>query len=668
MMRLRNLEDANGQMISARAKAEFEPAVEDEVRIRFKYLFNDPCSQIVVYLSNVPEMEDLNNSYIYTEVARVTSPPPPRPGSPGSNRFGVFDKFVSTGGLDLSQGTWVELVLLQPESGGMFFAESGGQFGTLDDGNGVIGYVNNLEASVDCYWGYCLDLNWDFDVSEADFLMVISGVGGSDAPCLEGPFSDDGYTDEYDTESWDWTLNIGGYLSFCDHVPMTEGGGSFMGSGFGHFGGNVNPLGLSDVNDLLISGKRGADEGPTKLKDHLYVFDSNFHYLRLLEPLVPDRCNTRIVRGESNDLYRINSEEGVMRLDDTNTPVVPKGQTTFANEPRYEQSATVYVGIQGEGPNSFGRPIFDAAFDSSFVYVVPVVVVPGGDSNFAYAAAAKLQLDPCSNPPYHVMKLYDEPPLPGDNQLEYRNTLREIELDDAGNVYVTNSHIINDSDILWKFEPNGAVHRLDLDLSNPCVRAPTGMCLSRTTNVLYLASSFHNQTDPNSMIYGFSKQSLSPVRFITVSGMQHITSITEDPITGALWVAGFNFNSTPEYPDPEAPPFYDPFLAKVPLGVNNVSAVSILGADDLAMPLSICWTGALPEEEPCGGADLDGNGNVTLSDFARLALYWLNTNCAPLNNCEGADLEPEIIPDGDVDLEDLDVFAEHWLDTGCLGP
>jgi hypothetical protein len=127
----------------------------------------------------------------------------------------------------------------------------------------------------------------------------------------------------------------------------------------------------------------------------------------------------------------------------------------------------------------------------------------------------------------------------------------------------------------------------------------------------------------------------------------------------SLWVAGFNLN-----PDPQSSTFYDPYLAEAPLGYNEVNAVCV-DANDLAMPLSICWTGALPAQELCGGADLTGNGSVNILDFAKLASYWRSTNCFAFNNCNGADLEPMETPDGDVDLKDLDVMAEYWLDTGC---
>jgi hypothetical protein len=41
-----------------------------------------------------------------------------------------------------------------------------------------------------------------------------------------------------------------------------------------------------------------------------------------------------------------------------------------------------------------------------------------------------------------------------------------------------------------------------------------------------------------------------------------------------------------------------------------------------------------------------------------LTSYWLNTNCAGLDDCDGADFPPE---DGDVDFADYSTFAEQWL-------
>jgi hypothetical protein len=330
------------------------------------------------------------------------------------------------------------------------------------------------------------------------------------------------------------------------------------------------------LSDLLVSGKRGTADCSTKMKDRLYVFDSSYNYSQWLSP-ASDRCNIKVVRGLGSDLYQINSKSGISRLDNPDIKTVPPGQTTDTNDPRYHLPATVYVGIQGTGIHSSDRPVLDAAFDASgFVYVVPVVVVTAG--NDPYAAAAKLQLN-SGSPPYQIIKLYDGPVLTADNQLDYRNNLRDIGLDAAGNVYVTNANAHSESDILWKFEPNDANCRLDLGYKNSplFLQAPVGMCVSNSTNILYLASSLSNNA--NSVIYGLSTTTLTPVRTITVSGMQHVTSITEDPTTNSLWVSGFNFNSAPDPPNPDDLPFYDPYLAMIPLGANNVSAVCVVDSN-----------------------------------------------------------------------------------------
>ena len=54
-------------------------------------------------------------------------------------------------------------------------------------------------------------------------------------------------------------------------------------------------------------------------------------------------------------------------------------------------------------------------------------------------------------------------------------------------------------------------------------------------------------------------------------------------------------------------------------------------------------------------ADLDGSGIVNLLDLKILVGYWLDTNCAVSNNCEGADFEP----DGDVDFVDYAAFSNQ---------
>jgi hypothetical protein len=642
MMRMCNLLDLNpqspthNQLINARAKGLFAKSSEDEILIWFEYLFlsSDPVVELVIYLTDVPELLEHGDPDHYIEVARLSPPPAGRPGSDGSGRFGIFQEYVSTGGLDFVKGTRIEFELIGPE--------------------GTCILINNWDPQVHCSMIYCSDVTGDVAVTVLDFLTVVGEFGGSagltpdggSTACLDGVFSTDGMVDSDDIMSWDWLAS------------MSVAGESWV----------MQPLSSRlpvSLSDILIAGKRGTSDGPTKLKDYLYVLDNQGRYMDGFEP-VANRANTKLVMDPNGELYQLNSENGLMKLSDGNS-IVPSGSVSVVSDPRYSQSATVLIGLQGDSYDWSGRPISDAAFDSEgYLYVVPVVVDPVGEE--AYLAAAKLELQGGQTPPYNLIKLYDDPPLPNSNQ--ERNSLCEVEVDNNSNVYAINSHNLNESDILWVYDTNTGALQGRLDLSVPGgdvnIPAPIALCASKYDSRLYLTSS-KNAPDANSdVIYGLSTETLGPERTITIDGMGHITSIVEDTVTGSLWVAGFTMVDIPEYPSATAPPFYYPYLAEVPYGNDGpIQAISLSGVSDLALPLSIAWT---KTQEKCGGADLDGSGDIDFVDFAKLALYWLETNCASLNNCDGTDLEPQDIPDGDVDLADLSIMTQNWLETGCDDP
>jgi hypothetical protein len=522
-----------------------------------------------------------------------------------------------------------------------------------------------------------MDLNWSDAADEEDFLIVISGCGepaglledgtGSRV-CLDGVFSADGFVDSFDIVSWDWALSDPDRayrLNMCE-VPFGKSM-STMSIATGRFEGFAGPVSLmglpESLSDLLIAGKRSTSNDPAALKskDRLYAFDRNGQYIEWSDP-ESDRCNVRLVKGPEGELYQVNCETGVVRLDGPDEVIVPPGQAAYANEPRYNKSATVYIGIQNEDSDPFGRPILDAAFDADYVYVVPAVVSPYGEK--AYAAAAKLQLSDTGNPPYAVVQLYDDPPLPNDNQ--YRNNLREIEIDSAGNLYVLNVHSLNESDILWKYSSDGTVlNRLDLGNPNSDTHIvdPIAMHMSDSTDMLYLTSAQYNQADIDStVVYGFSTDGAPELkRSITINGIQHVTGITEDPATGILWAVGFNMEDIPDSPNPTQPPFYYPCLAKIPHGSDNAQVTALLGSHDLGLPLSIVWTATADE---CGGADLDKSGSVDFADFALLAQYWLDSNCSPSDWCAGADFDRN----STADIVDFAILSWHWLETGCDNP
>ncbi len=64
----------------------------------------------------------------------------------------------------------------------------------------------------------------------------------------------------------------------------------------------------------------------------------------------------------------------------------------------------------------------------------------------------------------------------------------------------------------------------------------------------------------------------------------------------------------------------------------------------------------------CGGADINKDGKVDMSDFDILADNWLKDDCAEENNwCDGADIDK----DGIVNMVDYSIFADNWLRQDC---
>ena len=79
----------------------------------------------------------------------------------------------------------------------------------------------------------------------------------------------------------------------------------------------------------------------------------------------------------------------------------------------------------------------------------------------------------------------------------------------------------------------------------------------------------------------------------------------------------------------------------------------------MSIPLSLLWIG-----DSCGGADLDENGNVGLSDLKVLLDYWLETGCITSDGCGKANLDNSDNLDV-VILLDFAVIAQFWLFVDC---
>ncbi|MHC4085285.1 MAG: hypothetical protein ACYSU5_08790 [Planctomycetota bacterium] len=416
--------------------------------------------------------------------------------------------------------------------------------------------------------------------------------------------------------------------------------------------------GTGFTGSLLIAGKRFDAYYQDFLSDRLYEFDESYNLVGGPYAMPTARLNGKLVRDHNDLLYQLNVEEGFVRFSDLSS-VIPRGQGyPFSPEPRYGLPATVYVGFQDNLENTWGRPVLDAAFDSQGdVYVTPVVVDTGVGN--PYLAAAKLAFAPTETPPYNVVKIYDDPPLPASSQT--RDNLSEIEVDDNGNVYVINNGYTNNSDVLWVYSSEGDVNKCELQSLG--IYGPVGLCCSSYDNSrLYIASSL-SEPDANSVsLYVLSTADLTLVQTITINNLGHVTDITEDPLTGTLWVTGFTMpvymTSLPSNLSTMSQ-FYLPYLAAVSYGSSGpVEATHLSPASDLGLPLSVVWVGATPEK--CDGADLDASGDINFGDYSILTSQWLQAPGTP-----SADIAPVGAGDGIVNYLDLDVLADQWLGTGC---
>ncbi|MHC4096154.1 MAG: hypothetical protein ACYSU3_08850 [Planctomycetota bacterium] len=650
MMRMSNLLDkSTGQVVNARAKGLFATANEDEFLVLFEYLFgtSNPSlgmAELVVYLSDIPEpLEHGDPKRIdhYVEVARLYQPPFGQYGAVDSDHFGVFQEVVSTSDLNFIRGVRLEVELVGPE------------------GTWIL--INNFDPYVSCI--YCGDVTGDYGVTPRDYLTVLGESGGlsggttesgSSLYCLDFGFSPDGFLDATDLMGWDWEEWLVSEGSIGD---LTSASAESMFEAASTAGPEYSE-GTGFTGSLLIAGKRFDAYYQDFLSDRLYEFDESYNLVGGPYAMPTARLNGKLVRDHNDLLYQLNVEEGFVRFSDLSS-VIPRGQGyPFSPEPRYGLPATVYVGFQDNLENTWGRPVLDAAFDSQGdVYVTPVVVDTGVGN--PYLAAAKLAFAPTETPPYNVVKIYDDPPLPASSQT--RDNLSEIEVDDNGNVYVINNGYTNNSDVLWVYSSEGDVNKCELQSLG--IYGPVGLCCSSYDNSrLYIASSL-SEPDANSVsLYVLSTADLTLVQTITINNLGHVTDITEDPLTGTLWVTGFTMpvymTSLPSNLSTMSQ-FYLPYLAAVSYGSSGpVEATHLSPASDLGLPLSVVWVGATPEK--CDGADLDASGDINFGDYSILTSQWLQAPGTP-----SADIAPVGAGDGIVNYLDLDVLADQWLGTGC---
>lgn len=679
LMQMCTLKDLDPQspsynrVINARAKGTFAKAAEENITIEFEYMFvEDPYNEaeIVVYLSDEPQVGDN-----LVEVARIRPPAPGSPGSIGSGTFAVFSGTFSRGALNFNRGTYVELELRGRE--------------------GTCCWINNWDPMVYCLT-ICGDYDLDYHVLLYDYLVLLAefgltGPSGVGKGCLD--LVPDGCIGPDDLIAWD----ISKVLNKCG----LEGG--FSASSETLVGEKLTlsqQLGVQSIgkSELFICGKPSGIIGGDVPNNYLYDVDSSGVSTGDVNETENDG---RLITDSDGTIYQISGSLGLVCLDTATTVVEPSIIDDGNN--------LVWIGVNG----AEGLWLRDAAFkpgDPNIVYVVPVMVDPQ-DGNCPYMATAKLQLTGNGN--YDLLKLYGKDPaeestrLPTDcsniwNFLYDPDVyhLREVEVDSSGNhLFVLSSKLYSDPNgtninkennwVLIYNEVTGNSSEVRVNISDHDVIGPTAMVVSSLEEKVYLASSAHGLNEPNDLmteVYCFSIDNVGQ----TVVGLSYehrldincpspdicidylllcdvelgfistIVSMTENSDDGTLYVTGF---TAPKFADDASLPF-DKYAAEIfttpilaafsPEASEPVEAVIITDCD-LALPLSLVWTG-----DKCAGADINGNGVVNFPDFAILALQWLQAPGTP-----SADIVPE--PDGNdiVNFLDLAAVANHWLETGC---
>jgi hypothetical protein len=464
-------------------------------------------------------------------------------------------------------------------------------------------------------------------VTAVDYLLLLVAVTGQSPSSMhpEGTSScmdlnGDCYVDLNDLLRYE--AGKIGALSLCRETSdsATSGGGVLA---EGAAAGAPQPAFGGDA--LVIGGKRRALQFGWP-EDQIYVLDLGEATLTRYNPpsdpngQQPLWGNGRVTVDSLGRIHQIHASAGLVRWGEPGVVVPPD---TIPSEVG-DLSVEVEIG-----------PLFDASFDSddpNIVTVAPVQVRGGG---LSYRAAARLRLAP-TNPaaPYEVLSVYGPDPNelfspeilvePGGSAVsspDYDH-LGEVEVDAWGNVYVLSVQELNNND--WLLIYAGATATPVL-LSND-VESPSSLTVSRhDASKLYVSSGVLDASCERTRIRRFEivrdgsyratglTELESDVHFqevIEIVGMRRITSITEDPSDGTLYVLGMTceaFDVSDPPPNPAAGVFTQSKLAVIGPDVAwsgtspfpTVESRTIAEDSDLALPLSGVF---VPEESLVGHA------------------------------------------------------------------
>lgn len=626
---------------SVAAHGAFARAGEDQIVVAFKYKFcGSAIDELWVYLSDSPEVSTGLGSPI-----AVLTPPLTGPGSVASNEFAEFSGLFARDSMhNFRRGTYVELELRGAADACVI----------IDDWDPLA-----------CGSPECGDYDLSYYVSKVDLLYALTAVGqsvGTTNSCLDKA-SRDNYVDMTDVVLSDGLYGYG-VSGLCTNSATT----SFVGPPFA--------VTLPEEK-LVIAGKSNSagDHG-----DKLYPVTATIAVSDAgVAPAVPagnpaygPRGHGRLIADGDGELYQLHSAAGLVRLSDGAVMIEPGEQVVG--------SSTVRVGLSSAGP---GLPILDAAFDphdSTVVYVVPVRVIPPEGPSHAYSAAARLQLTDTSGTGDFTWSIasmtnvfgYDPWLDPNNNTSppEYSQTnvqyLREIEVDDAGHVFVTAARSDNANDWLLIYQAaigNASEQRIRLSDSPTVLRGPTAMKVTSDGDRLFLGTSLDDgdattTTIREFLLSGSGAVSVTLGRLITVNNMRFTSAIAEDPDSGDLWAVGF----TLPYFDPLDPPpqfgendslSATATLAKI-LSAGTAFTATTLTGSDASLPVSAAFF--VPG---CRLGDVNDSGAANTADIAPFVNVLMNGTADPEQLCRS-----DMNTDGMLNAKDIQPFVTLLLGGG----
>lgn len=628
-------------------------------RLTFHYHFTSRDEALGVYLSNTREPLPHDPKYQSSWVRGPTAvpPAPSEPGAPETTSFADYDFTwrLSSQRLDFSKGIYVDFELRGPPRMSVQINDCTltvtPETGMAPPWPDVVNEGCPGVQCINCCADYAGVRHCAIGPEDTIVAFVHAGLGlnsvysyvfglgqrvcpTKSAGCLDGCFSQDGRVTVEDA-------------TYAETAGLLCGGTKTVGIAGSSplvLAGTADPCGIGLLKGtLLLAGKRARHDSHLShdsndtwrfLSDSLYGLDpvtsvkpddpvctvvSGPKTLGLTWP------STKLSRDPNGVLYQINWERGLIRVADGQT-VIPTGSVLTPEDLQVQ----VYVYVGTPLPNIAGCPIQDVAFSTAGgVYVVPVLVVPQNNSP-SYYAVARLRL--ASGSPPAVEWVSTSLAAPG-SAPAWSSTRYEVEvvdgkdgtdhvfLFDAGNHTTKQNGGLLFLQVARTNSGPTATKPVRWDLDD--VDTPTAFFVSKDgTAFLALTVSDLDLWPGHSYLLKFppgffGQQPLGQPEPFAHFPLCSLTGITEDPVSGTLWIAGFALGVSPEEHVKAVPtvadvrtgailhfaPLYKTYVARVPRtpGTNETPSCTCLSyygtgreedlVDSISLPLSIVWMG-----------------------------------------------------------------------------